>query len=1395
VCLLFNCFINIGYAQNRYTLPQVTPLSPNAASLGKYGEIPVSLNNGMANISVPLFEVKIGSFVLPVTLTYHNNGLKTNEIPSYVGLGWDIPSFGVINLQQRGNYDFDNDGMFYAPIPSQQKLQAFQQGQMSPQQKSDYLEAVMLGNYDTEYDLYTYSFLGQAGSFYMDANQNVISVPKTNLKITKEFHGFTIVDERGNQYQFGLGESSEYTTIPEDVYTVRKRFNGTSSYLLYQIITAENRIISFGYTDYPFNYHITNQYATVYNRPKVYPECPDDNFVTNISNVKVENALLTNIRFDGGRIDFRLSANSREDIKNFTTPVANVPYLDRVQLIDDKGTVVNDFALMHSYFHTSARLRLDGISKTAANNVSENWQFEYYDEGDIPGIYLGARDHWGFSGGGNGIPAADYSLFVGGWSNERLPMGMVSRNSNSASKNGMLKTITYPTGGKSVLTYEPNKIKYKTYHEITANPFLSYGFNPANYIEPVYIEAATSDNQPTISGSFTLTGPALVTINANKEYDPSNFIYSAVTLCQSPGGADIIQQQIGYVCRFGGCHAEKQIELEPGTYYYTLNRNTDENFPNDRGSANLIISYIPEEFPTPVPYQVGGFRIASIENISNTGSSTKKRYEYTDLNGSLNFRNIPFYISRTNMKINIPAGNGIYLCEPCNQEIKIHDESVVPLPGNPVEYAHVTEYNDDAGSNGKIEYTYSYTESLSEGGGSPYIVPFLATWSGGQLKNKKIFKSIPNPNGTGYIYDLVEEDGFEFESTPPASVVRGFKAEYFTYCTKEGPGYREFGLTPENYQTERFSPKASTKTLYDNFGNITQTSVNTYASTAHTLPTEVSGTNSRNEEVKQLASYSFEYATGNYADGASLGIKALIDKNILAPVENLVVKKISGADYVVSGKLMIYKSNSATLEKVYELAIKTPVLLSNITRSFINSSGQFIKDSRYEERATINLYDNYNNVLQQQYANNVVQSYIYDYNSMYLVAAVTNADAASIAYTSFESSGGGNWNVSGAPISTAFTGHQGYWLNVGNITKSGLLASKTYLVTYWTTDNAPCPISGTLNTPRLLKETRGWKCFEHTISGVTQIVIPESNAVIDELRLCPEGAMMISYTYDPFVGITHQNDVANNVTYYEYDAFRRLRLIRDIDRNILKQFDYQYQANETDGANWVKTGNTRCKPCSTNVNYTINVRQYEERDNNPNSQGYLSTRWIDDSWAGNCTITADWQNTATPTRCKKVPNLNQFTGEVEQEQIDRNPCSNTSNQTRWVVTGINCTACVPPGFWLPTGNTRCLLDQYNQNTGYVEQEESKKTLLCGTETRWVNIGFHPETCMPPCYYCQNPSEGEKCVGTICEAGIKVYTNSYQQGQWIYCVYHYEFSDGTWSENYTEQSENWCIMEN
>jgi len=64
---------------------QIIPPSPTAASLGKYGNIPVSNYTGIPNISIPLYTIKSGEIELPITLSYYSSGIKVSEEASWVG--------------------------------------------------------------------------------------------------------------------------------------------------------------------------------------------------------------------------------------------------------------------------------------------------------------------------------------------------------------------------------------------------------------------------------------------------------------------------------------------------------------------------------------------------------------------------------------------------------------------------------------------------------------------------------------------------------------------------------------------------------------------------------------------------------------------------------------------------------------------------------------------------------------------------------------------------------------------------------------------------------------------------------------------------------------------------------------------------------------------------------------------------------------------------------------------------------------------------------------------------------------------------------------------------------------------------------------------------------------
>ncbi|QEH41135.1 RHS repeat domain-containing protein [Chitinophaga sp. XS-30] len=63
---------------------------------------------------------------------------------------------------------------------------------------------------------------------------------------------------------------------------------------------------------------------------------------------------------------------------------------------------------------------------------------------------------------------------------------------------------------------------------------------------------------------------------------------------------------------------------------------------------------------------------------------------------------------------------------------------------------------------------------------------------------------------------------------------------------------------------------------------------------------------------------------------------------------------------------------------------------------------------------------------------------------------------------------------------------------------------------------------------------------------------------LQNLRQHLPDAMITSYTYKPDIGVTSMTDPSGRTTYYEYDSFNRLKLIRDQNNHIIRQFCYNY---------------------------------------------------------------------------------------------------------------------------------------------------------------------------------------------------------------------------------------------
>lgn len=196
---------------------------------------------------------------------------------------------------------------------------------------------------------------------------------------------------------------------------------------------------------------------------------------------------------------------------------------------------------------------------------------------------------------------------------------------------------------------------------------------------------------------------------------------------------------------------------------------------------------------------------------------------------------------------------------------------------------------------------------------------------------------------------------------------------------------------------------------------------------------------------------------------------------------------------------------------------------------------------------------------------------------------------------------------------------------------------------------------------------------------------------LNVLRTGLSQAFVSTYTYIPGVGVTSETDARGVTTYYAYDNLGRLSIVKDRDGKILKKICYNY---------FGQAENCDC----------------------------IST-------------SATWVNTSTATRCKKNGS-NENTGQIEQEQVDTNPCSSTFNQLQWVVTGTNYGTCP-----LPCNSSTC------------------------------------------------SGNDKKCVSGVCETGVRINVGSdydFEQNTWI-CYYRYEFSDSSVSDIFSEYTLGPCYF--
>lgn len=1113
---------------------RIVPPSSNAASLGLFGEIPVSPYTGVPDISIPIYTIKSGSITLPINLSYHASGIKVAQEASWVGLGWALEAGGVISRTVCGYDDFGGypTGFYYEQnlpnVGADDNLNP-----VNAQNSYYYYNEIANGSKDGEPDMFYFNFNGNSGKFYFQKkgiNNSVYPTPicaqrnDLDIKYNISSQNWIVTDGKGYKYYFGTKEiTKSYSEsfdnvplynpnyiVPESTIENNIQPEVVTSWYLDRIESPTGDYITFTYDskNHPvksqifFNEHVHKMITIDQNHIQGggYISTYLKDFYKQYSYYQTvtKDIYLSQITFNNGKVVFSTTDRSDMEIRSTYWPQSfNAQKLESIEISDNQNTILK-CSLNYSYFNDDysdasyKRLKLNSIDFFDKNIIKKNSYVFGYNTGQLPSKTSNAVDYWGlFNGKGNTqewgynqtkysfngtfIPSVDEAL--GG--HEIKITGADREVDSEKNQYGILTSIKYPTGGETVFKFESN-----SYSNFT--PFYVDNYTTASIGAGAKFLTKDGTEITNDMAEFTINEPQ--TIDINYGFIDANITY-------------IYEDTENNTCYFSsslyGTYAKLYKVNDDNTLTYLKDYSTYGGYPQDNNTIDACYSekWKPN-FSDKQSLQAGKYRIEVIALQANNGNSYYIRAKYKSsqtlisnkLGGGLRIREIKsnsgtYSIVKTYdyTKDGFLSSGKIMSAPSHLYNEYLSETSVIIIPGNVVQY----------------QYAGLYKAGMSS---SYFPIGYSAAG---------------NPVGYNVVTETVAGNG---------------KTVYYYHNTADVLANVSDGILPGvpslSYLNNGLLNKME---IYDNDGNIKTTKENIYTKYAPF-----------NNSVKGVKTYQFPGATTLYVKfydrvGEWWKLDGTITTNHVGGKQ---LKVSTTYEYNLKNLLPNKISMQSSTEKTTEKQITYPC------------------DITFRERIYKSMTDNNNMIeypieIREYVDGKFVKGELNTFNASHLpyekYIAETNTPLTS--FCIFNVIKDSHYPLL-PQIKNNIYGNNGKVNEV--IQKDGTII--TYLWSY--------------NNEYLIAEIKNatYSDVSNTIPGFISYITSSANpsdimlnSMSSSLRSGLPNALVTTYTYKPLVGISSMTDPRGVTTRYYYDDFNRLQSIVNTNNQTTQSFDYNYK--------------------------------------------------------------------------------------------------------------------------------------------------------------------------------------------------------------------------------------------